>query len=154
MSSSFRVRAGAFIIQDDAILLIKYQDESGFHYNLPGGGIHFEESLDEALKRELKEEASVDVIVGGLAFVYEYLPHLNESRYGDCPSLQFIFKCRIMDDQKPELPANPDPYQIGVVWMPLCQLSQIKLYPNLSTHLIIHAKTPKYIPYIKEQDIQ
>lgn len=37
------------------------------------------ETIIEAVQREAKEEASIDVEVGSLAFAYEYAPHLNSN---------------------------------------------------------------------------
>ena len=39
MTYPIRVRASALIIQNDAILLVEFDDENGLHYNLPGGGV-------------------------------------------------------------------------------------------------------------------
>ena len=83
MSFHIWVRAGALIMQDASILLIEFNDENGLHYNLPAGGTEPGETVKEAVKREAKEEASIDVEVGPLAFVYEYAPHLNGNKYGD-----------------------------------------------------------------------
>lgn len=52
-----------FIIKDDSIALIK-KARGGYKglLDLPGGGIEHNETPIEALKRELKEEAGVEVI--------------------------------------------------------------------------------------------
>jgi 8-oxo-dGTP diphosphatase len=63
MTYHIRVRAGAVIIENNSILLIEFQDERGLHYNLPAGGVEPQESVIDAVKREAKEEASVDVTV-------------------------------------------------------------------------------------------
>lgn len=59
-----RVRACALIIEDNYILLVEFNDEKGFHYNLPVGGTEPGESIIEAVKREAREEANADVDVG------------------------------------------------------------------------------------------
>lgn len=53
----YRVSAKAKIRQGDKILLVK---EDGKKWDLPGGGVEHNESIDEALKRELKEEIGLD----------------------------------------------------------------------------------------------
>lgn len=82
MPSSFRVRAGALTIEDDHLLLIRYEDQLGIHYNLSGGGVHSDESVRHTVKRELINEACIDVTVNDLVFAYEYLPHFNNHCYG------------------------------------------------------------------------
>jgi 8-oxo-dGTP diphosphatase len=76
MGYPIRVRACSLIIENEQILLVKFQSEEGVHYNLPAGGVEKGESVIEAVRREAKEEAGIDVEVGELAFVFEYAPHL------------------------------------------------------------------------------
>ncbi|MDQ0206859.1 NUDIX domain-containing protein [Alkalicoccobacillus murimartini] len=153
MNEVIRVRAGAIIIERERILLIKYSDQHGMHYNLPGGGIEPGEAAEQAVKRELREEACVDIRVGELAFVYEYLPQFNNNRYGVVASLQLMFDCRLAENQTPKQPMEPDPHQSGVSWIPLNQLHRVTFYPNLSKELLEYAKSGSSIPLIKEQDL-
>jgi 8-oxo-dGTP diphosphatase len=51
ISYHIRVRAGAVIIEDNSVLLIKFNDENGFHYNLPAGGVEPNETIIEAVRR-------------------------------------------------------------------------------------------------------
>ncbi|WP_419883221.1 NUDIX domain-containing protein [Peribacillus sp. B-H-3] len=145
-----RVRACALILESDSILLIEFNDENGLHYNLPAGGVEPNESVVEAVRREAKEEASIDVEVGPLAFVYEYAPHLNSNKYGETHSLQLMFDCKIKDGYIPKLPINPDKNQIGVKWIKLTQLNDIVLYPNIRIQIINYAKNRKNIEFTEE----
>ena len=95
MTDPIRVRASALIVQNDAILLVEFDDENGLHYNLPGGGVETGETLIDAVKREAKEEASVDIEVGDVAFLYEYAPFKNMNKYGPVHSLTTIFDCTL-----------------------------------------------------------
>ncbi|MCC2683450.1 MAG: hydrolase, partial [Paenibacillaceae bacterium] len=81
MSFHIRVRPTALIIENGSVLLIEYEENSQYHYNLPGGGAEPGETITDALKRELKEEASTEVEVGSIAFVYEYCPHKQSGEY-------------------------------------------------------------------------
>lgn len=94
MTYYIRVRACALILENDSILLMEYKDENGLHYNFPAGGVELNESVAETVQREAKEEASIDVEVGPLAFVYEYVPYLNSNKYGETHSLQLMFECK------------------------------------------------------------
>ncbi|NOU67045.1 NUDIX domain-containing protein [Paenibacillus sp. LMG 31461] len=60
-----RLRACALIIKDGAILLIEYENDNdnGVHNNLPAGGVESGATFVEAVVREAKEEACVDVEV-------------------------------------------------------------------------------------------
>ncbi|QCR31199.1 NUDIX domain-containing protein [Lysinibacillus sp. SGAir0095] len=150
MTFPIRVRACALIIENEKILLVEFEDERGVHYNLPAGGVEANESVVEAVKREALEEASIEVDVGPLALVFEYAPHLNDYRYGETPSLQLIFDCKIKDGMVPKLPINPDPNQIAVRWIHLNELDKIALYPNIKEQILTYAKSPQNIEFIEE----
>lgn len=56
-----RVSANAVIVRNDSILVVEFDDASGLHYDLPGGGIKGNESICDGLRREVKEETCADV---------------------------------------------------------------------------------------------
>ena len=143
MTYPIRVRACALIIEDEKILLVEFEDERGVHYNLPAGGVERNESIAEAVIREAKEEASIDVEVGQLALVYEYVPHLNDYKYGETPSLHLMFDCKIKEGSIPKLPNNPDPNQIGVKWIPLNKLDEILLFPKIEDQILSYVHRQK-----------
>lgn len=125
-----RVRACALIIENNSIFLVEFQDESGLHYNLPSGGTEPGETIKEAVKREALEEAGVEVEVGELVFVSEHAPHLTYHASG-VHGLSLMFDCTIKNGSTPSMPKNPDPNQTGVKWIPIDQLDEIILYPNI-----------------------
>ncbi|MEQ2525620.1 NUDIX domain-containing protein [Bacillaceae bacterium CLA-AA-H227] len=153
MKYPIRVRACALIIENNSILLVEFNDERGIHYNLPAGGVEPNESVIEAVQREAKEEASIDVEVGPLAFVYEYAPHLNSYRFGSTHSLQLMFDCKIKEGSIPKMSPNPDPNQIGVKWIKLAELDDIMLFPNIKEQIVNYAKNKKNIEFIEEQTL-
>jgi 8-oxo-dGTP pyrophosphatase MutT (NUDIX family) len=55
-------RVGAVIIKDDKVLLIHRLKNGSEYWVLPGGGIEDGENVDEALRREVKEETSLDLV--------------------------------------------------------------------------------------------
>lgn len=153
MSYHIRVRAGGIIIKDNAILLVEFNDEKGLHYNFPAGGTEPDESVIEAVQREVKEEAGVDVKVGPLAFVYEYTPHLNDHYFGPVHSLSMLFECEIIGDQQPRMPDKPDPNQTDVKWIPLTQLNNIVLYPNMKKQILEYVWNRNNIELLEEQTL-
>lgn len=115
----FRVSANAFIVKEDKALLIKFDDENGVHYNLPGGGIDAGESVIVGLTRECREEACAEVYVGDLLLTWQYIPELEDFKFGQTQKLGLIFKAELKEGCEPKLPATPDPNQVGVEWVPL-----------------------------------
>ncbi|WP_137790204.1 NUDIX domain-containing protein [Bacillus sp. E(2018)] len=154
MSYPIRVRAGALIIENDAILLIEFHDENGLHYNLPAGGVEANESVKEAAKREAREDAAIEVNVGPLAFTYEYAPHLIDNRYGTTHSLGLIFECTRIGESEPKLPDKPDANQTGVKWIPIEKLEQIILYPKVQRHIQAYVNHKAYNSFIEEHTLE
>lgn len=156
LEEKIRLRAGALVIQDGTILLVEFQNDNddGVHYNLPAGGVEPGETLVEAVKREAKEEASVEVEVGSVAFVYEYQPTKTNYRYGDVHSVGITFECRLKEGSVPKLPDRPDSKQTAVRWVPISDLHSIVLYPEIADDIIDYCSGKKYRNYVEEQEIQ
>jgi 8-oxo-dGTP pyrophosphatase MutT (NUDIX family) len=58
------VRAGALILTERGLLLVRQRRLGGEYWLLPGGGVWFGESIAAALRRELLEELGLDVEPG------------------------------------------------------------------------------------------
>lgn len=137
-----RVNVNAAIVRDGKILLVEFKDESGVHFNLPGGGVDTGESIEEGLQRECREEASVEVSVGRMLLVWEYVPVKVDFRYGKKQKVGFVFLCRLKPGSEPAFPASPDKNQTGVVWVALTDLEKIPaatrgpLFPAIEAPLL------------------
>ncbi|EKD53609.1 MAG: hypothetical protein ACD_61C00007G0019 [uncultured bacterium] len=55
-------RVGAILRRGDSVLLIHRHKDGQEYWVLPGGGIEDEETLEEALRREVMEETSLEVL--------------------------------------------------------------------------------------------
>jgi 8-oxo-dGTP diphosphatase len=151
MTYHIRVRVGALMIENDEILLTEFDDPyRGIFYDFPAGGAEPHESLIEAVKREAREEADIDVEVGPLAFVYEYAPHLNENKYGQTHTLVMLFDCTLKNGCTPKLPENPDPNQTAVKWVPLSELEHLELYANIGKQIKDYANKKRNIDLLEE----
>ncbi|MCA1041233.1 NUDIX domain-containing protein [Bacillus infantis] len=151
MPYHMRVRAGAVIIEQDRILLTEYNDPNrGIVYDLPAGGVEPGESIIDAVKREAKEEACIEVEVGPLAFVYEYAPHLTGEKYGPVHTLVLMFECTRLSGLAARLPEQPDPNQTGVKWIALSQLEEIQLYADIGKQIQDYALHKRNIDLIEE----
>jgi 8-oxo-dGTP diphosphatase len=138
-----RVSVNAAIVRDGAIVLVEFDDEqSGLHYNLPGGGVEVGESLHEALRREVREETCAEVDVGHFLLVWEYVPGQYAGRYGPVQKLGLVFACTLREGSMPRLPEKPDADQTGVRWVQLDDLPQTPLLPYISERLIAALRRP------------
>lgn len=68
-----RIRAAALVIRGRNVLLARHRREGITSFLFPGGGVESGESARDALVREMREEAGVDVTVGDLRYVVEAL---------------------------------------------------------------------------------
>ncbi|MCE7059941.1 NUDIX domain-containing protein [Dyadobacter sp. CY343] len=70
-----RVRACGICVQNEQVLLVRHEmygvDEP--FWSPPGGGIHFGETAEAAVKREFEEETGLQVEIGQLLFVNEHI---------------------------------------------------------------------------------
>lgn len=129
-----RVRVGALVFDDPgaptAVLLAEHDGlwESQPFWTPPGGGVEFGESLAEAVCREVREEAGLEVEPGPLRYVLDFVrPPLHAvSFYVECRALGDLGAARLGAD--PEL--GDDQLLRALRLVPLSALGQITLYPE------------------------
>jgi len=131
--SFIRTSTKAIIVNEGNLLAIQHYDAEGVWYSLPGGGQNHGEALTDALKRECVEELGVQVEVGRLRFVRDYIGanHEFSDEHPHIHQVEFLFECRLLGDPASATPSNPDSRQVGVAWLPLAELASFRLYPKL-----------------------
>ena len=149
-----RLVARAAIVRDDAILLVAFDNENGFHYNLPGGGVEPSERLYDTARREAREETAAEVEVKELLFVYECFPPdygfaLNEKPH----NVDFIFHCALCEGSEPRLPDNPDANEVAVHWIPLDEFPDAPLIPRIQHRVIAALHGNSDDPFCLSPDI-
>jgi 8-oxo-dGTP diphosphatase len=138
--SNYRLSARALIIKDDKILLHEF--DRGDYYNLPGGGLELDESLRDAVKREVLEESGISVNVKELLYIYEYNPIRDDYRYGLRGALSHVFRCEVDPEIEISLPTviDTDPtgksVSTGCKWMSIEDLKKIHLEPKINDIII------------------
>lgn len=131
-----RVAVDGAVEHDGQILLIEYNDARlGPHWGLPGGGVEPGESIQQALVREVLEETGAHVIVGRLLMVNEIDPARYGTLYSDEHELRLLFHCTLATNQEWHPPTIPDPAQVGIGWVALSELPQIRLLPPIGVRL-------------------
>lgn len=133
---SIRCASKAVIIHNDAVLLNQCRDESGrIYYDLPGGGQHVYESLEEAVVREVKEETGYDIQVSRFIALAEEIctqEALREQYPEYTHRIFHIFEAQIMDNRK-EAASETDRGMEDSVWIPFSRINEIveNCYPYL-----------------------
>ncbi|HSG90734.1 MAG TPA: NUDIX domain-containing protein [Pseudomonadales bacterium] len=126
-----RTAARAVIIEDGALLVVEYGDPEGPWFLLPGGGQEHEETLDRCLQREVREELGIEIEVGPVLHVREFISTLNPASHmgPGFHQLEILFSARRVGDALPHMPASADRLQTGVRWLPLASLAGQRLHP-------------------------
>lgn len=75
-----RVRVAALILLEGRVVLVRHRAGSRTYHLLPGGGVNFGETIDEALRREVAEETGLQTRLGRLLFVSDTIDP-NGSRH-------------------------------------------------------------------------
>jgi ADP-ribose pyrophosphatase YjhB (NUDIX family) len=82
--------ARAIVIEGDKILVMHRNKHGSEYFTLVGGRQHEDETTDEALVREVKEETGLDITDAKLVFVEEHPAPYNE---------QYIYLCKVAPHQ-------------------------------------------------------
>src|SRR6266436_3407661 len=85
-SPIFRIGVFALIFDDQGRVLLGLRRDIDW-WNLPGGGMEAGETVDEALRREVREETGLEVEIGQLVGVYSK-PQKQE--------VVLAFRCRVI----------------------------------------------------------
>ncbi len=144
-----RTAARALLIQNDHILAVKYADNETIFYALPGGGQRKGEPLLKSLQRECLEELGIEVNIGELIFVHEWI---DEEK--DVHQIEFIFECFPRGKITNIISEVPDGNQIGIEWLPISGIVNFRIYPlEMREELLKLAKgkinVPVYLGYGK-----
>jgi len=119
-----RIAAGAIIIQKDKILLVRYKGRNKKSYLVgPGRAVHSDdESITQALKREVKEETGLEVNPFKLLFVEDLLSSRNRHA-------KIWFLCSITGGQVEKTQGAINEGIIEVGWYRRDELTNEVVYP-------------------------
>lgn len=116
-------RGAAIIIKDEKILLIKRHKLSRDYYIVPGGTMEDDETIEQTMLREIREETSLEVKSTEDTFMI-----MNRGRES-----HYFFVDIISGEAQlsgPECKNNTIKNNYALEWIPLFQLSEINLVPG------------------------
>ncbi len=119
-----QLRVAAIIVRRNQILLVEHRKRGQRYWVPPGGRLEGHETLDAALRRELKEELSLDVRVGLLVIVCETMAP-------DRHVVNLIFQAEIGEGAEPTLDPR-DPVLAGWQWVSADQLPRLDFRPPIA----------------------
>ena len=125
MNPCKRLVVRGMVIRNGRILLVQHE-----HYGrtafwcFPGGGVEENETLKEALVREMLEETNIEVNVGLPVLVQEFVKE---------KTVEIVFSCEIVRGEgllgiDPDNPGVPILKELG--WFPIQELNYMTVYPE------------------------
>ncbi|MFH1582947.1 MAG: NUDIX hydrolase [Candidatus Falkowbacteria bacterium] len=95
--------AKAIIIDKNKFLVLKYAKGDFSIWDLPGGGIKYGESPDQALIREVKEKTKLDIKINKILGVFWFFYHINNDQ-----RVCLTYQCKITSNNKIDILNNTD----------------------------------------------
>jgi ADP-ribose pyrophosphatase YjhB (NUDIX family) len=125
---NIRIRVAGVLIKDNQILLVRHEKNAKSYWLLPGGGVDFGETAEEALIREFKEEVGLTIEVGKLVFVHDSIP---PDRHRQTLNLYFLATTK---DQS--LKVTPDSVLRDAAYYSLTEFSKMQVNPDIKTEIL------------------
>ncbi|MFZ4648731.1 MAG: NUDIX hydrolase [Patescibacteria group bacterium] len=129
-------RVRAIIIKDNKILLIKRTKEDCVYWVIPGGGVDENETKEEALTRECKEELGVKIEVND--FIIEIISRKIETK----GQKEFFYLCSVIggilgSGKGPEFQKSSSyTGQYNPEWVDIEKILEIDLRPKEIKYLV------------------
>lgn len=132
---SRRYSARAIIIKDEKILLMHRINDGHEYYVFPGGGVEDEETIEQAVLREVLEETSTQVKLDKL--LYQHIYDDGTSQFFHL--CQYIFGEPKLGESNEARRMRKDPtnfYQ--PLWVEIEKISELLLYPLEIRDWLLH----------------
>lgn len=145
----FNYRVAGLLIHDDKLLIMK--DEHQSYYYVPGGRVMLNETSEDAIKREIREELSIEANVKRMLWVNENFfmeATLQEKFHEIC----FFYLVELKNDELlsrgNEFTVNEDGKIHTYYWKPLEEINDTNLYPLFLKERI--TELPMHIGHVVE----
>ncbi|MBM3205204.1 NUDIX domain-containing protein [Candidatus Uhrbacteria bacterium] len=122
----YKVSVNAFIFRDGKLLILRRSDDEDFlpgYWETAGGGVDQGETLEQAMIREVKEEAGLDIRVGKQFSYFEYIDGRG------LPSININFICEMIDDSQEADVSNAEMSEAA--WVTEGELGTYKFSSNM-----------------------
>lgn len=121
-----RIRLGVVLLEKDKLLVVQMQRSSGDIFVLPGGGLELGEGIFECAKREVKEEANVDIDILKILYLKDLCTDTEHAL--ELVLLGKIIGGKIAKGFDPE--SKTESVLHAIKWVPLGELKELNFHPK------------------------
>lgn len=141
----FRYRAASIIVEEGCVLFAG-NERDNYYYSI-GGGVHMNETAEEAVIREVFEETGVRYEVDRLAVIHENFFDGDGSLDGlSCHEVAFYFLMKPRGTKELNSNSYTGGFKENMYWIPIEALDKHVAYPTFMKEYL--AKMPKEIVHI------
>ena len=119
------IRVAGIIIENNKLLVVRMCKSSGCYYVLPGGGVESNETIIEALIRELNEEISITPI----KYHLKYIREVKDNKGDRGIELYFVVTKYVGDIKVGYDPENKEVQIVDVEFADISGLQSLKFHP-------------------------
>jgi len=132
------------LIHAERVLLVQEAKLRVFGtWNIPGGRVEPGESVVDAARREVQEEAGIDVALRGLMLIDQGVASNDPTRQ----VTRFVFVGDVGDPHALLLKSQPDEHSLRAQWFELSELPQLPLRNPLVRNAIeLASRNPVLLP--------
>lgn len=127
-SQNIRIRVAGILVKDGQILLVRHEKAGKSYWLIPGGGVEFGESAEEALAREFREEVGLEIQVGKLVLVHDSIP---PTRHRQVLNLYFVVTA-----DKTDLKVTPDAVLRDAAFHSISEFAQMTVKPDVKKEIL------------------
>ena len=135
-----RVRVAGILEEDNKVLLIEHTKNNRSYWLLPGGGVDWGESIEEAVEREFLEETNLKVKIEEFLFISETLAP-DKSKH----VINLYFRVR---RESGEMALGDEGILSDLRFFTLDEIEKIKIYPNINDILKKILKKESYNDFL------
>ena len=125
---NIRIRVAGILVKDGQILLVRHEKNGKSYWLIPGGGVDFGETAEEALIREYQEEVGLQIKVGKLVLVHDSIP---PNRHRQVLNLYFLVTTDNYDIQ-----VTQDGVLKGAAFQPLSEFPKLQVNPDVKAQIL------------------
>ena len=124
-----RIRVAGLMIHDDRVVVVRHRAGSFTYHLLPGGGVGYRETLEEALVRDILEETGFKARVGELLYVNDTIDPCGRRHV-----VNITFRAEIAGGKVTESPVDDNVE--GVEFIDLDRLCSLDLRPPMARAIV------------------